>query len=56
MYLRVEMGFCSQIKLEAKLVVCRAIADVEIECGLAGSPCADIEHLLEAPEEEGSLC
>ena len=54
--LRVEMGFCRQTKLEANIQICQAIADVEIECCLAGSPCPDFDNLPKAPQKEGFLC
>ena len=54
--LRVEMGLCMQTNLEAKFEICHAIADVEIESVLAGSPCPDTNSLPEAPQEEGFLC
>ena len=53
--LRKKMRFCWKTQLEAKLKVSRAIVDIEIEGSLAGSPRPDIDHLLEAPEEEGFL-
>ena len=54
--LRVEMGLCRQTKLDAKLKIRRAIADVEVESGLARSTCPDIDHLPEASDKEGFLC
>ena len=39
--LRVLMGLCRQTKLETKVGICRAIAYVEIECGLTRSTCPD---------------
>ena len=50
------MGLCRQTKVEAEVEICRAIANVEIKGGLTRSDCPDIDHLSEAPEEEGFLC
>ena len=54
--LRMWMVVCRQTKLEAKLKICRTVVDVKTECCLARSLCPDIDHLPEAPEEEGFLC
>ena len=48
-----EVGFCGQTKLEAKFEICLPIGNVQGEGGLAGPPGPNIDHLLEAPEEEG---
>ena len=50
------MRLCRQTQLEAKVEICRAIANVEIKSGLTRSACPDIDHLSEAPEQEGFLC
>ena len=56
MSMMVKMSVCGQTKLEAKLEIRNTIAYVKGEGSLAGSSGPDIDHLPEAPEEEGLLC
>ena len=48
-----EVDISGQTKLEAKFEICFSIDNVEREGGLSGPHGPDIDHLLEAPEEEG---
>ena len=56
MVLMVKVGIRGKTKLEAKLEIRYTIDYVKVEGCLAGSSGQDIDHLPEAPEEEGLLC